>query len=115
VEISGDTDVKEEEGRSSNGEEQNYENRDWFAILLEVSLIYFQHANFVLFSDVLPPFLIIRCSSLFWNDMYLDALALMENEKPQPELIVVCLFTDFSSYLVYIETTKTSYILKQRE
>jgi hypothetical protein len=49
VEFSGDSDVKEEEGRSSNGEEQNYENRDWFAILLEVNLIYFQHANFVLF------------------------------------------------------------------
>jgi hypothetical protein len=49
VEISGDMDVKEQEGRSSNGEEQNYENRDWFTVLLEVSLIYFQHANFVLF------------------------------------------------------------------
>ena len=36
MEISGDTEVKEEEGGSSNGEEQDYENGDWFVSALKV-------------------------------------------------------------------------------
>ena len=52
AEISGDPDLKEEDGGSPNRDDQSYVNGDWFVRAQKVCLVYFSHSNFIVFWQI---------------------------------------------------------------
>ena len=49
AEISGDPDLKEEDGGSPNTDAQSYVNGDWSVRAQKVRLVYFPHPSFIVF------------------------------------------------------------------